>query len=239
MSDDFHRPTLTVPSGAYNATQVRLYGIQATGGFSFTGHPATLGDTGVSVHIGCDVEPPEPNPEGMFILKKNAGRPFSDVLADVIAGTIVFPIPTKLAYQLRIDMKDLGTIVISTSVSLGDVVESGPLSAGIIVAYSYEGHCFDLPKPKVMLIRATPNQIPRDDCGYDKKAGFVNGVYDPTVDSGYRVWIVDKLDQCVEFEMNQGFIEQLVLDANLPGKRSPNAYVGKMMLAHRSGRLSE
>jgi hypothetical protein len=39
--------------------------------------------------------------------------------------------------------------------------------------------------------------------------------------------------------MNQGFVEQLVLDANLPGKRAPNMYVGRMMLGHRSGKLSD
>lgn len=32
MSDDFHRPTLTFPQSAYNATQVRLYGISPNGG---------------------------------------------------------------------------------------------------------------------------------------------------------------------------------------------------------------
>jgi hypothetical protein len=59
------------------------------------------------------------------------------------------------------------------------------------------------------------------------------------VDRGYRVWVVDKLNQCVEIEVNQGFVEQLVLEANLPGKRSPNAYRAAMALAHRGGRLNE
>lgn len=53
------------------------------------------------------------------------------------------------------------------------------------------------------------------------------------------VWIVDKLDRCVEFEMNAGFIEQLVLEANLPGKRSPSSYRATMAMAHRGGRLNE
>ena len=56
---------------------------------------------------------------------------------------------------------------------------------------------------------------------------------------GYSVWLVDKLDQCVEIEISQGFIEQLVLDANLPGKRSPSMYAGRMMLSHRSGKMME
>ena len=230
MSDDYHRPTLTFPSAAYNATQVRLYGIQATGGLSFPGHPATLDDTGVSVHASpeCREDTDENSHKAYAILEGNKDLEFSELVRRIRNGAIEwppFPVPTKLAYQLRIDMKSFGTIVVSTSVELG---EKEPLSAGIIVGYSYEGHCYDLPKPKIMLVRALPRSIPVDDCGYDAKKS-----------ESYRVWIVDKLDECVEFEMNQGFVEQLVLDANLPGKRSPSAYVGRMMLAHRSGRLTE
>ena len=33
--------------------------------------------------------------------------------------------------------------------------------------------------------------------------------------------------------------EQIVLEANLPGKRSPKSYSATMQLAHRSGRLTE
>ena len=53
------------------------------------------------------------------------------------------------------------------------------------------------------------------------------------------LWIVDKLDECVEFEVNQGFVEQIVLEANLPGKRSPTMYACRMMMGHRSGKLTE
>jgi len=102
------------------------------------------------------------------------------------------------------------------------------LEAGIIFGYAYEGHCYDLPKPKIMLIPAIGIEVPPDDCGYDMK---------PTEE--YRVWVVDKLEKCIEIEVDQGFVEQLVLEANLPGKRSPNMYAGRMALAHRSGRLSE
>ncbi len=87
-----------------------------------------------------------------------------------------------------------------------------------------------------MLIRTMPEtEIPKDDCGYDEKVEK-----DPKKEvAGYKVWIVDKLSECVELEMNQGFVEQLVLEANLPGKRSPTMYAGRMLLAHRSGRLQE
>ena len=80
-----------------------------------------------------------------------------------------------------------------------------------------------------MLIPASPEKFfPYDDSAYARKKS-----------SGYAVWIVDKLDQCIEFELNQGFIEQLVLEANLPGKRAPTSYAGRASLGHRSGKLGE
>ena len=79
---------------------------------------------------------------------------------------------------------------------------------------------------------AKPRIIPQDDCGTRPQ------VQSPARDK-YKLWIVDKLDECVEFEMNQGFVEQLVLDANLPGKRSPTMYASRMMMGHRSGKLGE
>ena len=95
---------------------------------------------------------------------------------------------------------------------LPEVIKNGAQqSCGIIVGYSYEGHCYDLPKPKIMLLPTNPVMIPVDDCGYDAK-------YDSNALQKYMLWIVDKLDECVEFEMNQGFVEQLVLEANLPGE---------------------
>jgi hypothetical protein len=124
--------------------------------------------------------------------------------------------------QVSIELKKLGKAMLS--IAKGDTA----LSCGIIVACSYEGRTYDLAKPKIMIIPAMPLQpIPKDDSGFDAKGG------------GYAVWIVDKLDDCVEFEISQGDIEQIVLEANLPGKRAPHMYAARMMMGHRSGRLTE
>lgn len=86
-----------------------------------------------------------------------------------------------------------------------------------------------------MLIPSAPQPIPVDDCGYNNKVD----VSDPGSADNYLLWIVDKLDECVEFEMNQGFVEQIVLEANLPGKRSPTMYASRMMMGHRGGKLGD
>jgi hypothetical protein len=190
MSDSYHRPTLTFPDGAYSATQVRLYGIEAAS-FGPQAGPIGIAETGIMIHA----------------FRRH------DEQASV-------PL-----YLLRIETKGPGLVIIA---AISANVPTEALSAGIIVGYAFEGHCYDLPKPKIMLLRTPPRTIPVDDCGYDEKAA-----------EGYKVWIVDKLDECVELEVNQGFVEQLILEANLPGKRSPTMYAGRMMLAHRSGRLQE
>lgn len=128
-----------------------------------------------------------------------------------------------------IDTKSRDYMVMLGGMDVNPSKSKPPMSAGIIFGYAFEGHAYDFPKPKIMLIPATPQRIfPADDSGYYAKRN-----------EGYAVWIVDKLDECIEFEVNQGFIEQLVLEANLPGKRSPSMYAGRMRMGHSGGRLTD
>ncbi|ESY25705.1 hypothetical protein X750_04030 [Mesorhizobium sp. LNJC394B00] len=171
----------------------------------------------------------EQHVNALEVLKKydsNKGR------QDIINGNIPFPkIPIRVSYHFKIDLKNFGAAVLSTVGStfmLGSSPEQ-KTSCGIIVGYAYEGHTYDLPKPKIMIIPAFPEpKIPADDSEFDAK--------EP---EGYAVWLVDKLNECVELEMNQGFVEQIVLEANLPGKRSPTMYASKMTMGHRGGKLND
>ena len=230
MSDDYHRPTLTFPEGAYNATQVRLYGIEAEISISFPGQASEISNTNIFVHTAHDVKADErvikAAKEALKKATKNKDR------RGIILGIGNFPpIAIRVSFSIKLDIKEFGTAVVTASANtfmLGSKPEK-ELSCGLIVGYAYEGHTFDLPKPKIMLVNKFPAwEIPKDDSDYKLKE-----------DEGYAVWIVDKLDQCVEFEMNQGFVEQLVLEANLPGKRSPTMYAARQALGHRSGRLTE
>jgi hypothetical protein len=235
MSDDYHRPTLTFPTGAYNATQVRLYGLAADVGISIPGAPTPIGGTGVNIEADPkNAITPEQVASFKDILEKykTPKERLSIIYGDArIEVNNIPPIPIRVSYTFKIDIKNFGTAVVTatgTTFLLG-TTPVDKTSCGIIVGYAYEGHTYDLPKPKIMLIPNFPeSSIPADDSDYKLK--------EP---EGYAVWIVDKLDQCVEFEMNQGFVEQIVLDANLPGKRSPTMYASKMMMAHRSGKLSD
>jgi hypothetical protein len=204
MSNDYHRPTLTFPRGGYNASQVRLYGLTSTTERDMEGRSAGLPTTFKVDVGGIDIT-----------VTVNNGKTEENSL---------------LASHITISMKKLGTVVMTAAISRELATRTGgSISCGVIVGYAYEGHTYDLPKPKIMILPVRPeSEIPDDDSGYDLKQ-----------DEGYAVWLVDKLDECAEFEMNQGFVEQLVLEANMPGKRAPNMYVGRMMMGHRGGKLSE
>ncbi len=245
MSDQYHRPTLTFPSGAYNASQVRLYGIAPKNKMGIV-YPRKNKDlssrtqfSDVKLDVGIrpanDRDDESNKAKAIEVLTKlghqedmNDAEVFEQIVKD--RSLLAQDFPMVFFSQVSIETKRLGAVALTASISLNQAIESNRIiSCGIIVGYAYEGQTYDLPRPKIMIIPTLPEaRMPKDDSGYDVKES-----------EGYAVWIVDKLDECVEFEMNQGFVEQLVLDANLPGKRAPNMYAGRMQLAHRSGRLSE
>jgi hypothetical protein len=199
MGTEYHRPTHTFEDEgqAYNATQVRLYGIDPQSVANSKGRTARYSAGDMKI---------------IFEDKSEASKKGSK---DVLIPIVSF---------ITLKTKMMGGIVLATFVD--DKKEHKTISMGVIYGYAFEGHCYDFPKPKIMLIRALPEEIPADDCGFEAK-------------DGYRVWVVDRLDHCTEIELNQGFVEQIVLEANLPGKRSPRSYSATMQLAHRSGRLTE
>lgn len=243
MSEDFHRPTYTAPRDeahrAYNASQVRLYGVQ---GINF---PAIHKDgtqkptddpkhtrvvTAVSDRVALAViereatAKPFLDPDRLKRLGQALKQEFK--VADSSFVFLKTILRRYMFFLSAIDVTPPGAQLVQGEDGYADPTKD--LSSGIIFGYAYEGHCYDLPKPKVMLIPALPEPIPEDDSGYYAKRN-----------KDYRVWIVDKLSVCVEIDVNQGFIEQVVLEANLPGRRSPSMYAAKMTMAHRSGRLTE
>jgi hypothetical protein len=254
MSDDFHRPTYTsakeAPNGDlvgsnedghYNPTQVRLYGIRADLGRVLANEALTLSvyKTRVKAEIALDklsgygTDPGEWAEQlgkhieivQAFLERFNEDRDESALKNFSFAD---FPWPVKgKEYRASLDTRRLGAL----SLYAGQLppeyqgAEETVVSTGVIFGYAYEGHTYDFVKPKLMFLPTHPLvSIPKDDSGFDLKQS-----------EGYKVWIVDKLDRCIEIDINQGFIDELVLEANLPGKRSPTMYGAKMALAHRGG----
>ena len=201
MSSDFHRPTYTLEGRTENGT--------------VTAKPFNPSE--VRLYGLHGAFPPILAAKKLDLIAQNY-RITVDPAGKGAAATV------SKASLIAIETKEADQVVFLVS---GATKPDKPLEAGIIYAYAFEGHCYDLPKPKIMLIPAENEKPGLDDCGFDKKPH-------------YKVWVVDKLDKCVEIEVNQGFVEQLVLEANLPGRRSPLTYRATSIAStHRSGRLSE
>lgn len=233
-----YRPTLTFPGGAYNATQVRLYGIPGTSGLVYPKNPMALGEgAAADVTANMSVGKDEDDIAANTAVKARLGRLAAEgeySNSEIIRNLADTDLDIALVNKVTVSTRNFPNIAVSAITTRGQLSKNnGPiLSCGIIVGYSFEGHCYDLPKPKIMLIPVDPTPMPPDDCGYDRKNEGGGGYR-------YMVWIVDKLDECIEFEINQGFVEQLVLEANLPGKRSPAVYASKGQMGHRGGRLND
>ncbi|MBB4185600.1 hypothetical protein GGE07_002241 [Sinorhizobium terangae] len=126
------------------------------------------------------------------------------------------------------------------SVSTG--VSEGFESVGVIYGYAYEGHCYKLPKPQIMILPVSPHKIvaakcecereTEDERGSERKhdcnCGWECGY---SAKLGYVVWSVDKLEQAVALDVRSDDLKTLILDENMPGNRSPLAYAQAMSLA--------
>jgi hypothetical protein len=119
------------------------------------------------------------------------------------------PFANKL---LRLEVLDEG----------GNPVGEKDVIIGVVYGYGFEGHCYRLDRPKLVIFDRTDDK-PAKGCGFD----------DP-----YRMWRVRSKDVLLEFVMSVDTAETLILEANLPGNRAPNTYGNSMQLAHRGGRLN-
>ena len=101
-----------------------------------------------------------------------------------------------------------------------------------VIAYSFEGHCYRLAKPKILLFRSDRPDLAAQGCGFESTGGSLS-------DDSYRMWRIRAKTPLVDLEVRSGFAEEIILESNLPGKRPPSTYSLDMELAHRSGRLSK
>nr|WP_156387177.1 MULTISPECIES: hypothetical protein [unclassified Rhizobium] len=122
--------------------------------------------------------------------------------------------------------------MIRLSAGTGSVVtdlrqDTDIVSVGIIYGYAYEGHCYKLAKPRIMYLPVLPQAIKGGECGCD--CGYAPEL-------GYLVWSVDKLDRIIALDVRSDDVKSLVLEENMPGNRSPQAYAQVMVLAPQRNR---
>ena len=104
----------------------------------------------------------------------------------------------------------------------------------LIYAFAYQGHCYNLPEPVILIVQGTGAQA----------EGFDFEVWDysttpATNKSEYLMWKVDKLDRTLQLETTTDTFEEIVLKRALAGAKQPMAYASRALISHRGGKLSE
>ncbi len=103
-------------------------------------------------------------------------------------------------------------------------------SVALTYGYSFEGHCYRLDSQRAFIIVGADDEDPIG-CGYDDLMA------PPPPLLGYRMWRIRSSTELLEITVNFADAKTLILDANLPGKRSPNSYAIHLNTAHRNGRI--
>jgi hypothetical protein len=93
----------------------------------------------------------------------------------------------------------------------------------LIHAFAYQGHCYNLPEPVILLVEDVGNPA----MGFD---------FDPAL---YVMWKVDKLDRTLQLETTGDTYEEIILKRTLAGSKQPIAYASRAQISHRGGKLSE
>lgn len=101
-------------------------------------------------------------------------------------------------------------------------------SVALVYAYAYDGHCYRCDSLRTFIVIG-PQDESAVGCGFDAPPG---------VDNPYRMWRIRAATELLEIVTNYGDAKSLILDANLPGKRSPTSYAITISMGHRSGRLT-
>jgi hypothetical protein len=117
---------------------------------------------------------------------------------------------------------------------------SADYSMALAYGYAFEGSCYRFDKVRAFIITDSADEDPVG-CGFDLEPRPT----EPVFGSGganpapiYRMWRIRAATQLLEVATNYDTAQALVLDAHLPGKRSPNTYSNNMQMAHRGGRLT-
>ncbi len=144
--------------------------------------------------------------------------PYYDPAEIILVGMNISWIKNEIAADVKIDTGGENASRISIQ-----LLSAPGRQIALVRAYIYEGRQYDLPKPKIMVVSGEGEDLP--------------GNYVPK-DRPLKFWRMNKLTRTAEISIEDGLLETLILEANLPGRRSPNSYAANMQMAHRSGRLN-
>jgi hypothetical protein len=163
-----------------------------------------------------DVSVPAPDRPGMYFpdtvilygVKLNTGTPYGDFDAGENGNA---------ALQMQLYRSGALQSEKQYSIALG-------------YAYAFEGHCYRLDTKRIFIIKGARPEA-AGGCGFENEK--IQGSK-----GEYNMWRIRSSEELLEISLNYGDVKKLVLDANMPGKRSPSSYAITAALAHRDGRLN-
>ena len=108
----------------------------------------------------------------------------------------------------------------------------------IVLAYGYafDGHCYRLDSNRMFIVTGPPDEDPIG-CGFEPQPQLAAPGAPPPAPL-YRMWRIRATTELLEIATNFSDAKTLILEANLPGKRSPTSYAITLAMAHRDGRLT-
>lgn len=131
---------------------------------------------------------------------------------------------------------DVGLVGTELQIKLDGGIITG--STVLAYGYSFDGHCYRLDSNRIFVVTG-PNAEPAVGCGFDKiPCTTPSTSTTPSTTPGYKMWRITASEQILEISTAFGDARTLILDAQLPGKRSPSSYAITLRMAHRNGRLT-
>jgi hypothetical protein len=165
-----------------------------------------------------DANVPAPDKQGLYFpdmvilygVKLNTGRPYGEF-----------------------DAGENGNAALQMQLYRGGVMQKeAEYSIVLGYGYAFEGHCYRLDTKRIFIVKGARPE-PAVGGGFESSAGG-GGAGAPA----YQMWRIRSSEELLEITMNYGDVKSLILDANLPGRRSPSSYAITMSMGHRDGRLN-
>jgi hypothetical protein len=171
-----------------------------------------------------DVSVPAPDKPGIY---------FSDMV--ILYGV---KLNTGRAYG-EFDAGENGNAALQMQLFRGGALQKeGDYSIVLGYAYAFEGHCYRLDAKRIFIVKGARAE-PAVGGGFESVVP--TAVAPPTgavVGPVYQMWRIRSSEELLELTLNYGDVKKLILDASLPGKRSPSSYAITMSMGHRDGRLN-
>lgn len=113
-----------------------------------------------------------------------------------------------------------GDATVEANVTIASAEKQATYCVLVVYGYAYDGHCYGMQKPKMMVVRKETLAGARYEA-FEEECGFTSA-------AGYQCYEFVSSDEFAFLQMSSGSVKSMILDENLPGRRSPAVYAQTM-----------